>query len=554
MQYDGGERRDGEEEDSDVGGEGDEESRERRQTSRLGAVQTWYADDSQADGRLRVLRAWWDAIVRIGPGYGYHCNPSKTYLVVKPHRLAEARELFEGTGVEVVDGACRDLGAFIGDLPRAHRFVAEKVDKWIEMVEKLAEVARVQPHAAYASFVAGLSHSWTYTQRTMGGISHLFEGLRDAIQQKLIPALFDEKAGHAFGSQFLSLLALPHRHGGMRFTDPVEECSDKRSDSMEITSLLTNLIKASERSLPDDYEDQVYAVKAGLRKSRSRREEARAEEVHAGLPVELKRAAAAAAEKGGSAVFTVLPLERHGFAFRAKRDFFDHLRMRYRLHIRGLPQTCACGQQYSLDHSQICKTGGFIHMRHDEPKNLFARCCSELFRDVGVEPLLENLTGEVMRSGSAKLEEECRSDVRVRGFWRKGQDAFFEFRVFYPFASSYLSSSLPALYRRHSKARKREYEERINRVDCGSFTPMVAASTGGMCAEMHIALKFLASLLAEKRGEKYCDVMRLLRCRFAFAMARSALVCLRGSRSRYQGLPSDSFELPARVVSNEASL
>ena len=79
--------------------------------------------------------------------------------------------------------------------------------------------------------------------------------------------------------------------------------------------------------LPDDYEDQVYAVKAGLRKSRSRREEARAEEVHAGLPVELKRAAAAAAEKGGSAVFTVLPLERHGFAFRAKRDFLT---------------TCAC--------------------------------------------------------------------------------------------------------------------------------------------------------------------------------------------------------------------
>ena len=81
---------------------------------------------------------------------------------------------------------------------------------------------------------------------------------------------------------------------------------------------------------------------------------------------------------------------------------------------------------------------------------------------------------------------------------------------------------------------------------------MVAASTRGiMCAEMQIALKFLASLLAEKRGEKYCDVMRLLRCRFAFAMARSALhviiVCLRGLRSRYQGLPANSFDLPAHM-------
>ena len=55
-------------------------------------------------------------------------------------------------------------------------------------------------------------------------------------------------------------------------------------------------------------------------------------------------------------------------------------------------------------------------------------------------------------------------------------------------------------------------------------------------------------------GERYCEVMGLLRCRFAFAMARSALVCLRGSRSRFEGLCEDSLELPARVVNSEASL
>ena len=50
--------------------------------------------------------------------------------------------------------------------------------------------------------------------------------------------------------------------------------------------------------------------------------------------------------------------------------------------------------------------------------------------------------------------------------------------------SSYLSTSIPALYRRFSKERKREYEERINVVDAGSFTPMIASSTGGMCPEI----------------------------------------------------------------------
>ena len=73
---------------------------------------------------------------------------------------------------------------------------------------------------------------------------------------------------------------------------------------------------------------------------------------------------------------------------------------------------------------------------------------------------------------------------------------------------------------------------------------------------MQIALKHLALLLAEKRGEKYADVMSLLRCRFAFSIvqARSALVCLRGSRSRFQGVSDNSLELPARVVRREASL
>ena len=34
--------------------------------------------------------------------------------------------------------------------------------------------------------------------------------------------------------------------------------------------------------------------------------------------------------------------------------------------------------------------------RHDEPKELFAGMASVLWRDVGVEPLLEELSGEVM--------------------------------------------------------------------------------------------------------------------------------------------------------------
>ena len=61
-----------------------------------------------------------------------------------------------------------------------------------------------------------------------------------------------------------------------------------------------------------------------------------------------------------------------------------------------------------------------------------------------------------------------------------------------------------------------------------SFTPMIMSSSGGMGPEMTIAFKFLAAWLAEKGGGDYSATIGVLRARFSFAAARSALVCLRG--------------------------
>ena len=65
---------------------------------------------------------------------------------------------------------------------------------------------------------------------------------------------------------------------------------------------------------------------------------------------------------------------------------------------------------------------------------------------------------------------------------------------------------------------------------------MVMSTSGGMGEAMVKALRRLASALADKTGETYSQLMGkkklmgVLRCRFAFAMMRSALVCLRGCR------------------------
>jgi len=172
-------------------------------------------------------------------------------------------------------------------------------------------------------------------------------------------------------------------------------------------------------------------------------------------------------------------------------------------------------------------------MRHDEPNRLFQSLCKEAqLRDIENEPKLQTLEGEHLDLKTANRSDKARADTRVRGFWGNRQNAFFDFRVINPFASSHSNKIPQALYKGESKKKKREYEQRVRLLEDGTFTPMIMLSTGGTGPEMTAAIKLLASRIALKKKEQYAHVINLIRCRFAFAMMRSALICLRGSRGR----------------------
>ena len=147
-------------------------------------------------------------------------------------------------------------------------------------------------------------------------------------------------------------------------------------------------------------------------------------------------------------------------------------------------------------------------MRHDEPARIFTHYAKKVFSDVEREPALLALQGEVFDLKSANVKPDARSDVRVRGFWTRRENAFFDFKVTYPFASSHLSKPPKTLYRSAATAKKREYEQRICEVEGGSFTAMVMSSTGGMGPEMSMAVKRLSSKLAENPmniTQMWCD-------------------------------------------------
>ena len=90
------------------------------------------------------------------------------------------------------------------------------------------------------------------------------------------------------------------------------------------------------------------------------------------------------------------------------------------------------------------------------------------------------VTGETFSNRTVNTRTESRLDIRFRGFWVRGKQAFFDTRVFDPNAKRYFDSALPLCYARKEKEKKRQYNERVLQIEHGSFTSLVFSIYGGM--------------------------------------------------------------------------
>ena len=152
-------------------------------------VPVWYADDASAAGGLSSIRSWWDNISSYGPAFGYYANASKTWLVTKESYLAKAREIFRDTQVKITSQGRPHLGAPLGSKEFVDQFVSEKITQWSEELLLLADIAKSQPHAAYAAFTHGYVHKFSYLCRTVPDTEHSLQPLEDRIRSQLIPSL-----------------------------------------------------------------------------------------------------------------------------------------------------------------------------------------------------------------------------------------------------------------------------------------------------------------------------------------------------------------------------
>ena len=194
----------------------------------------------------------------------------------------------------------------------------------------------------------------------------------------------------------------------------------------------------------------------------------------------------------------------------------------------------------------ICSFGGYPTIRHNELRDIIGSLLSEVCHNVAIEPRLQPLTGEVFRSKTTTSAPEARADVRATGFWTKREDAFFDIRIFHANAPSYRSLSPTQAFEFHERHKQLEYEERIVNVDHGSFCPLVFSTSGAVGPLCGTFLKRLAGLVADQSSIAYSEAMAWLRCRFSYALLRSAVMYIFGTHDHHTASLSETSTLTFR--------
>lgn len=506
-----------------------------------------YADDIGGGGKLRILRKWWGNVEQFGPCFGYYPKASKSWLVVKEDKYEEALTVFaDRPEINITTQGRKYLGGFVGKKEGSEEYVKELMNDWVSQLEVLSEIAKTEPQAAYSAFTAGFQHKMTYFIRTISDLADILEPLDNVINNKFIPAITE---GQILSAADRELLSLPVRLGGLGIPIYQEICSREYENSRKATQLLSPKIVAQEAEYVHD-QAREREIDREIRKARDEAHKHKLDRLRTNMTKGEKRGNDLAQMKGASAWLTSLPLKDEGFILN-KREFFDALAMRYRWDLRRLPSKCACSQGFTMDHALQCPLGGYVIWRHDRMRDLFASLLDDVANGVRTEPPLQPLSGEELTPGS-NLEDEARLDVAARGFWQRCEMAFFDIKVFNPYAKSHMKNSLQSVFRTAEQNKKTKYNDRVIKVEHGTFTPVVMSSMGGFGKESNRFVLKLVEKVAEKKGIEPSIVANYIRTKVSFELVKCQVNCIRGSRSLWDKTVIDTGE--SEVVHNTASI
>ena len=150
---------------------------------------------------------------------------------------------------------------------------------------------------------------------------------------------------------------------------------------------------------------------------------------------------------------------------------------------------------FNMTHALDCKTGGFITIHHNRVRDFEVQLLAEICNDVEIEPPLQPLEGKIINGLSGV---NAKPDVRARGFWWEGQNAFFDVRITNTNLESQRHLTSEKIFTKHEREKKIQYNNRIMNVEHGTFTPLVFSVNGEMAKECLKFHKFVAEKTANK--------------------------------------------------------
>lgn len=179
----------------------------------------------------------------------------------------------------------------------------------------------------------------------------------------------------------------------------------------------------------------------------------------------------------------------------------------YNKKLKNLLSKWPCGAVFNTTHALNCHNGGFVNARHDNIINTEYNLLKSVCQDVETEPLLQKVENVENYPRCTIITDEARLDC-AQGFWRTGQNTFFDVWVTNPNCDSQRNMTLKSITRKHELEKKWNYNKNVMEVEYGSFTPLVFTTSGVMGHDCSIYHKSLAQKISNKRKEKYEDIIR----------------------------------------------
>ena len=326
---------------------------------------SFYADDGAGAGTLETIHEWSTSLLAQGPKCGYFPNASKTIILVKSQHYQWALQIFAGSGVNVTTDATKYLGGHVGPRETCDQLTRGKVGTLITHLEKLSELAKAEPHAAYSYFVSRSQH--TYVQRVTPPSEQIWKPLEEAIRNKFITALF----GCDISDELRQILRLPVKMGGMGIHDPTGTAITNYAASRKVCDRHIQLPTTQSAT-------RVPGRHAPNTETRNRKKTGQEKEAHQKATIyseasqQLKKQLDHMSTSGAFSWLSARPLKESDLRL-SKPFFLDLTRLRYLLPL----ETCVCGKDYTITHALICATGGFNIRRHNDVRDYLAQSSFE---------------------------------------------------------------------------------------------------------------------------------------------------------------------------------